>query len=415
MTSKNTKGTRDYEPGEAAAKEKIKQTITNVLNKYGYVAMETPVIEHRDILTSKFTGGEEILKEMYSLTDQGGRKLGLRYDLTVPLARFMAEHPEYKKPFRRRQHGKVFRDGPTKKGRYREFEQYDFDIIGENSVAAEAELINIIRKALEDLGLQPTIHVNSRNVLFSVLESVGIETEKNSVILTLDKYEKKGQKGVIDELVEKGVSKNTAKELLDTLNVEGTNEQKLKALQQHGEFTELQELTTLLEAYNCSWTFNPFLARGLNYYTGIIFEAFDKESGVTSSLSAGGRYDNMIGALSNKEVEAVGASFGVDTLLDAVSKQEQYNKEKLYIVPLEPLQKIIPLVETLRKNIAVTLGSPDKHFRKNLDYADKEGYGYLLVIGSDELESGAFEVKNLETGEKAKGALEELPSLLNTL
>jgi len=413
MTSDKTKGTRDYEPLQATRKERIKQVITATLKQYGYAAMDTPVIEHRDILTSKFTGGEEILKEMYTLQDQGERKLGLRYDLTVPLARFMAEHPEYKKPFRRRQAGKVFRDGPVKPGRYREFEQYDFDIIGEDSVVAEAELIQIIRTVLEKLGLQPTIHVNSRKVLFSLLENIDIGVDKASVILTLDKYEKKGRQGVVEELMEKGVREQKANKLLSILSVGGSNQHKIEQLEEHADLLDIKQVAKMLEAYDCEWTFNPYLARGLNYYTGIIFEVFDKDTGVTSSLSAGGRYDDMIGALSKKDVSAVGASFGIDTLLDAVQHDEAVHSKDIYVIPLDDVEKIIPLVQRIRsQDVHVTLGSPQKHFRKNLDYADKQGYGYLLVIGSDELESDVFEVKNLQTGEKTKTSLENIHTVL---
>ena len=409
------KGTRDYEPDVAAKKEHIVEQITSVLDSFGYVPIDTPVIESREILTSKFTGGEEILKEMYSLTDQGKRKLGLRYDLTVPFGRFMAEHPEYKMPFRRRQVGKVFRDGPVKAGRYREFHQYDFDIVGEEGPEAEAELLAIIRTVLENLDLNPTIQVNSRDVLTAVISAQDIQIPVNSAILTLDKIEKKGREGVIEELKDKGVAEEKTLSLIETLSVSGTNEEKLEALKSFGTFDTLQTLVTLTESYGCEWTFNPFLARGLTYYTGTVFEAFDKSSGVTSSLSAGGRYDSMIGNLASYEAVAVGGSFGVDTLLDATETTRGVHDTDLFVIPLAPLPKIIEIVQTLRKEgINVVIGSSSKHFRKNLDYADKEGFGYLLVIGDEEITSGEYEVKDLQTGDTKQGTLEEIPQHIHT-
>ena len=413
--TQDPKGTRDHPPRKARAKETIRQTIRRHAQRHGFRPLQTPIIENRDILTSKFTGGEEILKEMYTLTDQGERSLGLRYDLTVPFARFVSEHPELKFPFKRYQNGPVFRDGPVKPGRYREFEQFDLDIIGDTSNASDAELISIVYKVLRDLGLNPEIQVNTREFLYGVIDHVGKERGRaDGVVLTIDKYEKKGREGVIEELVEKGVPPETATELLDTLNVEGNNKDLIETFSDITDTERLNDLHRYLEAQRVEYTFNPYLARGLTYYTGTIFEAFAPQTSFTSSIAAGGRYDDMIGNLSkNQSPCAVGASFGVDTLLDATTGDENPNKDAVYVAPLTSLEHVYPVCRELREVVDVTLGTPSKGFRKHLDYADKEGYTYLVVYGDNEVENDAFEVKNLRTGETRKGDIETIKDALH--
>ncbi|HLD75448.1 MAG TPA: ATP phosphoribosyltransferase regulatory subunit, partial [Candidatus Norongarragalinales archaeon] len=209
------RGSRDFLPQEAALREHVTDTLKNAFRRYGFQPLETPILEHLDVLSSKFAGGEEILKETYRLTDQGGRELGLRYDLTVPLCRVFAGNM-LAKPFKRYQIAPVFRDGPLKKGRYREFYQCDVDTLGVESVAAEAELLALTAQAFTSLGLDVVLKVNHRSLLNGLLEHAGVGPEKHhAVLLSMDKLEKIGRKGVLDELVSvRGLQKTQADKVL---------------------------------------------------------------------------------------------------------------------------------------------------------------------------------------------------------
>lgn len=418
MVSDNVKGLRDHPPGRAAAKQRIKDTIRRVAERHGYQPLETPIIEDRSILTSKFTGGEEILKEMYTLTDNGDRDLGLRYDLTVPFARFVAEHPELKKPFKRYQSGQVYRDGPVKHGRYREFEQYDVDIVGSQNRLYDAELITVVDKVLTALDIPHVIEVNTRSLLTGVIEHVGIPASRaDDVILTIDKYEKIGRGGVAEELEDKGLGSDVITELLSVLDASGSNDE---LLEHYSAYADIDDLTTVhdhLDAGNVDYQVNPYLARGLTYYTGTVFEAFTTTE-FDRSIAAGGRYDSMIAHLSSHDddLPGVGASFGVDTLVDCVSTETSTYEDTLFIIPMMDVSDVIPRAEAIRdQGVNVMVGDPDRQFGKNMDYADKEGFGYLVVIGDDERETESYTVKNMETGEETTVSLDAVGEAIRDL
>lgn len=418
MVSDKTKGFRDHPPSEAATKQRIKDTVRDHAERYGYQPLETPVIEHQDLLTSKFTGGEEILKEMYTLTDRGERALGLRYDLTVPFARFVAEHPELKKPFKRYQSGTVYRDGPIKHGRYRAFEQFDLDIVGSESRVFDAELITIIDAVLSDLDIPHRIEVNTRGLLEAVIGHVGIPDDKvDTVILTIDKYEKIGRDGVEDELGEKGFDDTTIQGLLETLHTEGGNEERIDHFETYGDIDSLKTVHEFLDASDVSHTINPYLARGLTYYTGTVFEAFPTTS-FDRSIAAGGRYDSMVADLSehHDSLPGVGASFGVDTLLDCMDDQASTRDDALYVVPMMNVEDILPKAQAIRgQSVNTMLGDPERSFSKHMEYADKEGFGYLLVIGSDEQETGEYTIKHLKSGTERTAELDGVANAINEL
>lgn len=418
MVSDNVKGLRDHPPGRAAAKQRIRDTIRRVAERHGYQPLETPIIEDRSILTSKFAGGEEILKEMYTLTDNGERDLGLRYDLTVPFARFVAEHPELKKPFKRYQSGQVYRDGPIKHGRYREFEQYDIDIVGSQNRLYDAELITIIDKVLSALDIPHVIEVNTRSLLTGVIEHVGIPGSRaDDVILTIDKYEKIGRGGVAEELEDKGIEDDTVTELLTVLDKSGGNEELLEHYSSYADIDDFSTVHDHLAASNVDYEVNPYLARGLTYYTGTVFEAFTTTE-FDRSIAAGGRYDSMISHLSDHDddLPGVGASFGVDTLVDCVSTDASTYQDALFIIPMMEAAEVVPRAETIREQgVNVMVGDPDRQFGKNMDYADKEGFGYLLVIGDEERRSESYTVKNMETGDETTVSLDEVGQAITDL
>ena len=337
------KGTRDFSPEDAIILEEVVDVLKKNFVLFGFNPIKTPLLERFDFLASKYAGGAEILKEMFSLQDQGKRKLALRYDLTVPFSRFVAMNPQLKLPFKRYQIGKVFRDGPIKASRYREFNQCDCDVVGTKSLVAEAECVELFLKSFKELGLSVVVKINNRKVLDSVMGVLNIKASlRDKVLLVIDKLGKKSVKEVEEEVVGLGVQRKAVKKLFKVFTVNGTNVQKLKYIEGVvGKGDEgVEELRVLLKLCSSkNVEFVPSLARGLSYYTGTIFEVFLKDGSIRSSIGSGGRYDQMIGNLmgSKKEYPAVGCSFGLDVVVDALKSGNRKVKKSvvgLYVIPV---------------------------------------------------------------------------------
>src|SRR5690625_1806849 len=291
MKYQNVRGTQDYLPEAEEIRRDVRRTLENVFVQYGYKPLETPILNYTELLASKYGGGAEILEEMYRLTDRGERDLALRYDLTIPFAKVMAMNPTLRLPFKRYEIGKVFRDGPIKTGRLREFTQCDVDIAGVESQIAEAELMLMGIDAFEKLDLQVIIQYNNRKLLVGMLQVFGTEEEKvNQVVLILDKLEKIGADAVIEELMEQKLSSATVKAIKGFLTDQSNPNysyfeeyatQNELVYQGIIELKELGEYLSLLDV-NEQCVFNPFLARGLEIYTGTIYEVFLADETVTS-------------------------------------------------------------------------------------------------------------------------------------
>ena len=388
--------------------------------------METPSLEKWEILSRKYAGGEEILKETYRLKDQGGRELGLRYDLTVPLCRIISLNPDLAKPFKRYQIGKVWRDGPVKMGRYREFWQCDVDTVGSDSMIADAEFLKIIDIVSQKLGFKAEIKINNRKILNGVLDYFEIEKEKrDSVILSLDKLEKIGESGVREELIEKGIEKEKITSILNLLKASGTNDEIIKRLKKIKEAEEgVKEIESVLRYSKYlgvkEISIVPSLARGLVYYTGTIFEAYFKDSKITSSFAAGGRYDNLIGRFTGLEkVPAVGISFGLDVLSDALKEKMESEKTvvKVFVIPIKTEKESIEITTKLRESgIKTNIDMMDRGISKNLNYANSQGIPYCLIIGKKELDENSVKLRDMETGEekliKIKNIVNDLKELM---
>ncbi|MFW9905267.1 MAG: ATP phosphoribosyltransferase regulatory subunit, partial [Candidatus Thorarchaeota archaeon] len=328
------KGTNDHLPEEQVLREKILDTIKEVFQLYGFRPLTTPILEKWEILSSKYAGGAEILKETYRLTDQGNRELGLRYDLSVPLSRLVGMNPRLKKPFKRYEIGPCFRDGPIKKGRYRVFIQCDADIIGVSSTLADAECLALAHHLFTKLGLEVYLEVNNRKLLTGILIAAGVpEPLLNTAILSVDKLKKIGIDGVREELKSKNVPLDAIDKIYTYFDYKGSYLEILAQLEpritneigKEG-IAELRELYYFLELFSIADEVKLLysLARGLEIYTGTVFEAFLKEPGIiNSSLCGGGRYDKIIGKFlgSEDQYPATGISFGLDIIYDAVAAQ----------------------------------------------------------------------------------------------
>jgi histidyl-tRNA synthetase len=416
MDYQNVKGTQDYLPNAEVIRRDIRRTLEDVFIQYGCKPLETPILNYTELLASKYGGGSEILEEMYTLTDRGKRDLALRYDLTIPFAKVVAMNPTLKMPFKRYEIGKVFRDGPIKTGRYREFTQCDVDIVGVDSQIAEAELMVMALDAFRKLDLKVTIQYNNRKLLTGMLEVFGTDPEIiNKVVLILDKLEKVGLTAVVTELDDQGLSNSTIAFIKQFLtDDENSSLSYFESFAQQNEevrqgLNELKELESYLYFLNVNeqCVFNPFLARGLEIYTGTIYEIFLAGQTIRSSIGSGGRYDNAIGGLigTNYQFSTVGISFGLDVIYSAMSVSEKELKENhnidYYIVPIGTQKESLLVANYLRnKGYKVEFELSKKKLGKALDKANKEKIRYVVIIGENELENNQYKIKDMISGEE---------------
>lgn len=412
MDYQNVKGTQDYLPAQEVVRRNIRRTLEDTFMLYGCKPLETPILNYTELMASKYAGGAEILKEMYTLTDRGERDIALRYDLTIPFAKVIAMNPQLSMPFKRYEIGKVFRDGPIKAGRFREFTQCDVDVVGIESQSAEAELMVMTIDAFNKLNIEMLIQFNNRKLLAGLLQYFKVPQLKiNSVILILDKMEKIDQVTLLKELEEQNLSPSTIKLIKQFLNANPTiayfekyREENELIKQGYEELIELQDYLQVLNVGE-SCVFNPFLARGLEIYTGSIYELFLKDGAIRSSIGGGGRYDNAIGGLigSEEKFSTVGISFGLDVIYTAMEQRENSADQALvdiFIIPLNTEKEALRLAWQLRQQgnrVEVELSG--KKLRKAMEKANRENIRKVIILGENEMKSGRYEMKDMQTGE----------------
>lgn len=412
MDYQNVRGTQDFLPEQESVRRKIRRILEDTFIKYGCKSIETPIINYTELMASKYAGGAEILQEMYTLTDRGERDLALRYDLTIPFAKVVAMNPQLAMPFKRYEIGKVFRDGPIKAGRFREFTQCDVDIVGVESQAAEAELMMMAMDAFEELAVPITIQYNNRKLLYGLLQMFEVpENVMNRVILILDKMEKIDRTTLARELKELSLTEKSLAQIEHFLEAVPSLAY-FESYQEQNRFiaegvTEVRELMDYLQALQIEQLciFNPFLARGLEIYTGTIYEIFLADGKIKSSIGSGGRYDNAIGGLigTDESFATVGISFGLDviyTALDLAGKVEQNPREiDIYIIPMNTEKQALQLASFFRKTgkrVEVELSG--KKVRKAMDKANRENVGKVIVLGGNEINANKIAIKDMESG-----------------
>ena len=415
MNYQNVRGTQDYLPEQEIIRRKIRRTLEDTFIQYGCKPLETPILNYTDLMASKYAGGAEILQEMYRLTDRGERNLALRYDLTIPFAKVMAMNPTLPMPFKRYEIGKVFRDGPIKAGRYREFTQCDVDIVGVKTQAAEAELMLMAVDAFRKLNITMTIQFNNRKLLYGLLQLFEVPTEQiNRVILILDKKEKISQEMLMEELQSLNLHSVSLQNIEGFLNETPSidyfrkYEEKNQLIAQG--VKELCELMSYLDVLSISTqcVFNPYLARGLEIYTGTIYEMFLVDGAIKSSIGSGGRYDNAIGGLlgTKEQIATVGISFGLDVIYASCELSgliEKTSEVDIYIIPISTEKEALKLATTLReegKRVEVELSG--KKLRKAMEKANREQIANVIVLGETEVEKGYYELKNMRNGEEKR-------------
>ncbi len=404
----NLKGTRDYLPEAQRIRARVIRTLEDTFALYGYPPLETPMLNRFDVLASKYAGGAEILKEMYRLQDQGGRELALRYDLTVPFAKVMGLNPDRPLPFRRYEIGRVFRDGPVKTGRNREFTQCDVDVVGISSVLAEAELMEMAVRIYKTLGLDIVIRYNNRKWLQAVVEAAGIPSDKVLPVLSaVDKLEKIGREGVCGELTQRGITHDQQGRFFSLLRM---GRQALREAS-----AELDALESALEALGVAsrTVFTPTLTRGLDIYTGTVWEVFMTSGDITSSVGAGGRYDRIIGAFLGADAQtqypAVGMTFGLDVIyavLEAQNRAQDQEGAEVVVIPIgleqdaesNLSQACLRLVTAIREQgVAAVLDLSGRRLRQAMRDAARRKAPYVVLVGEDELGQGRVIVREMGT------------------
>ena len=440
------KGTRDFSPGEMVRRNFIFDTVKSVFQLYGYLPIETPAMENLSTLLGKY--GEEGDKLLFKILNSGDfldkipkekfqnpiqsefagmiAEKGLRYDLTVPFARFVVQHlNEITFPFKRYQIQPVWRADKPQKGRYREFFQCDVDVIGSPSLLNEIELVLIINDVFKKLSIKNTVKLNNRKVLFGIAEYVG-ETEKfQALTVAIDKLDKIGTDKVMEELAAAGLSEKAIGKLKPVFNFTGTSQEKIRFLKQILSETEtgkkgIEEMAIILELLGqleleSKVDFDLTLARGLNYYTGTIFEVVAREVKI-GSICGGGRYDDLTGIFGLQGVSGVGVSFGADRIYDVMMELNLFPAEtkasaQVLFVNFGEREQIycLPIVSQLRKAGINTELYPDQSkMKKQLSYANSKAIPYVVLIGENEMNTGKLTVKNMTTGEQFETDTEHL-------
>lgn len=439
------KGTRDFSPTEMVKRNYIFDTIKKVFQTYGYLPIETPSMENLSTLLGKYgeegdkllfkilNSGDYLSKVKSDLTRVESNKLaleisekGLRYDLTVPFARFVVQHRnDITFPFKRYQIQPVWRADRPQKGRYREFYQCDVDVIGSNSLLNEVELIQIIDKVFNQLKVNALIKLNNRKVLLGIAETIGEPDKFIDITVAIDKLDKIGLEKVNEELVSKGIGESAVEKLQPIFELSGSNSEKLNSLKEIVKDSEtglkgVEEVETVLNYFNTidiktELELDLTLARGLNYYTGAIFEVKAKDVEI-GSICGGGRYDDLTGIFGLKDVSGVGVSFGADRIYDVMEQLDIFPKEivastKVIFVNFGQKEEAycLPLVAKLREQgINSEIFPESAKMKKQMTYANNKNIPFVVLVGENEMNSNILTVKDMLSGEQSELSFDEL-------
>ncbi|QDU14664.1 histidine--tRNA ligase [Gimesia maris] len=420
------KGFRDYLPSAMIPREQLIETAKSVYRSYGFSPIDTPALEYTEILTGK--GGTESDKQMFRF-EQGGRDVAMRFDLTVPFARFAAQNiGELGTPFKRYHVGTVWRGERPQKGRYREFVQCDFDTIGTTSNSADIETLFIIHDLMVKIGFSDfTIHINNRKILNGLLESLDLQSRSAEVLRALDKLPKIGADAVIKEMQEQGdLTQQQAEKVISLTTVEGSTAEILNSLEKQlvGNECGEQGVAYLREVFDAvdkagivseRIVLDPSIARGLDYYTGTIYETFLNQLPGIGSVCSGGRYDNLAELFTTQQLPGVGASLGLDRLLAAMQElnllDEISTPAPILVTQMDAkyTPDYLRIARDLRMyGFNVEVYPDTKAIKKQFKYANRHGFKIVIVAGDDEFEKQEWQVKDMQTGTQTAVRKEEL-------
>lgn len=431
ITPRLLKGFRDYLPESMIQKKEILKNFENIFENYGFSPIDTPALEYSEILLGKVGGETE--KQIYRFSDHGKRDVSLRFDLTVPLARFVSLHfDNLTFPFKCYHIGPVWRGENTQKGRFREFYQCDFDILGTTSLDSDLEILLIIKSGL--LKLNPgefRININNRKILNSLLNKMDLNEKSIDILRSIDKIHKIGFDNVLKDLIENlHINKDIAEKVMDSLNIKNSNSKILGEISDYKKiYHTLNNLKVILgkdyshfidETENIFFTFeklgiekyfsfNPAITRGLDYYTGIVFESFILDQLDYGSICSGGRYDNLTGLYSKNIFPGVGGSFGLDRILDLMENKNildiKTSNTEILIANLDITNNYNYhlLAEKLRSNnINTEIYFDKKKINTQFKFAEKKSINFILFAGEDEFKEDKYNLKNIKTGEEMK-------------
>ncbi len=418
-------------PKEQIAFNQMRQAIQKSYEKFGFLPLDTPIIEKAEVLLAK--AGGETEKQIYRF-EKGDNDLALRFDLTVPLAKYVTQYyNDLSFPFRRYQIGKVYRGERPQKGRFREFYQCDIDIIGDGdlSIIYDAEMPAVIYQTIQSLGFENfTICINNRKILNGLFEALGLKEQSVEIMRIIDKIEKIGKDNVVAMLEEMQIAKEAIEKIVDFLEIAGTTDEKVQALENMDIQSELfqkgvEELKTVVGYVrkfgvpDTHFKVELTIARGLDYYTGTVYETFLNEYRSLGSVCSGGRYDNLAEYYTDKKMPGVGVSIGLTRLfyqlneLQAI-KQEQKSIAKVLVIPMtENIEKALEIGASLRKeNIPTEIYLEEKKIKAKMKYANHLEIPYVILVGEDEINNNVVTLKNMVTGEQETINLTEAISRL---
>ena len=438
------KGTRDFSPAEMMRRQYIFDTVKRVFRTYGFAPLETPAMENLSTLLGKY--GDEGDKLLFKILNSGDYaaglseeevrqasricEKGLRYDLTVPFARYVVQHQgELTFPFKRYQIQPVWRADRPQKGRYREFYQCDVDVIGTRSLLCEVELVEIVERVFKALGIRVSLKMNNRKILFGIAEAIGHADKMMDITVAIDKLEKIGLDNVKAELLERGLSQEAVDKLQPILELSGSNTEKLNKLCEILSASEtglkgIAEMETIFGyvgrlGIDLEVELDLSLARGLNYYTGAIFEVKALDFAI-GSICGGGRYDDLTGIFGMPNMSGVGISFGADRIYDVMTGLGLFPEEvncttRVLFTNLGAAEEaaVLPLLRALRgEGISAEIYPEAGKMKKQMEYANRRGIPFVVIVGSQELEAGAATVKEMRSGEQCQVPFDAIAALV---
>jgi histidyl-tRNA synthetase len=415
ITPRTLRGFRDYPPELMIPRERLMEAARRVYRSYGFAPIDTPALELTEILLARIGEGAEVQKQLYRFQDNGGRDVALRFDLTVPLARFVAQHAAaLGTPFKRYHFGTVWRGEAPQAGRYREFMQCDFDTIGTTANAADIEIALVIHDLMLALGVERfQVRVNNRLLLNGVLESLGVPDKSEPLLRALDKLPKVGREAVVSEMAAAGVTPAQAGEVIALAETTGSNEEVLASVASRFGSSDsvrrgLDNLTDLRRVVRASGVpeerlkIDLSICRGLDYYTGTVYETFLTDLEAIGSVCSGGRYDNLTGRYTKQALPGVGASLGLDRLIAAMEQLGLLPKvatpAEVFVVQFDAarLGDYQRIARTLRaQGLGVEVYPEAKKIGQQLQYAERKGYRVALIAGENEFVGGVVKVKDL--------------------
>jgi len=407
------KGFRDFLPEDLQFRKQVFAVFEKIFQKYGYEPLETPTLEYWDILMGKY-GEEE--KLVYNFKDFGGRQVAMKYDLTVPTARVLAQYQDkIKLPWKRYQIQPVWRADNTQKGRFREFYQCDADCLGTDSMVADAEFITMAIEILNELGFQEfIIRINNRKILNGIAKYAGAEDKFYEIVYAVDKWEKRKPAETKDDLISRGLDEAQVDKIFSCLELMGsTSMEKLADLEKKlGEVEEgkegIDEIRQIIELVGDEekLKYDPTIARGLAYYTGPVWEITVIEGGV-GSVAGCGRYDKLVSGFLGRDIPATGGSFGIERIIEVMKERDmklsdEGESEKVMVANMKGYTKeAFELAGKLREQGLIVSLYPDaKKLGKQMEYADKKGFASVYIIGEDEAKENTVQIKDMETGEQ---------------